>query len=176
MGAAPDWIIKPYAGVGPLRFGMTPEEAEAVIGPHETRRNDGDARGRQLEGSFTEFRKGTNIPVLSYVSGKLKLIDFMKGAKTLALGDLVLFGQGRQAIIDALLDGSTNVFETFEGYQFLDYGITMLSAENARGSVQSGHWNIGVFDAGYFDRNIRDSLDEDMGRFVKGGFAETPSA
>ncbi|TDK31284.1 hypothetical protein E2F50_20295 [Rhizobium deserti] len=59
------WEIQPFEGVGPIRFGMTPSEVEAVIGPPDRRRKGDDG---------TEYR-GDHAPVVNYVDGKVTEIE-----------------------------------------------------------------------------------------------------
>jgi len=165
----PDWIIEPQAGIGPIRFGMRADEVARHLGPVEFVREIGDGKGRPRKGSFTELRSATKLPVLTYEASGLVLADFMKSARTLSLDGLLLFAEPRQAIIDRLIATSSNVYRSFEGYDFLDYGLTMLSAENARGTARSGHWNIGVFARGYRDALMRDGQEHGIGHFIKGG-------
>lgn len=176
-----DWLIDPYQGVGPIRFGMTAEAVADILGASsETKPGaslSGNAKQAKAAKPLTEFRTDPktktllkNVPVVHYEHDQVVMLDFLKTATTLRLGDMPLFEGKRQTVIDTLIDQSTTVFETFEGYLFLDVGLSMMSAENARGSASSGTWNIGVYaNRQHFDALIKECLADELGEYIKGG-------
>ncbi|MDQ8755165.1 hypothetical protein RCO27_02880 [Sphingosinicella sp. LHD-64] len=170
MALIGEWVIDPYVGVGPLRFGMNATEVAAIMGPPEQILERTEPREDEREQSrpvLNEYRKlgGTIEPVIEYVAGRVTLIDFPKNTRNLLLDGEDLFKTKRQALIDHLIARSDNVFETFEGFIFLDFGLSLCSAENFRSEP-----NIGLFARGTSDANIRFMLAEDLGEFVKGEF------
>ena len=52
-----EWEIVSFEGMGPIRFGMSPEEVAGIVGPPDRSR-----RGLR-PGTFTEFR-GTKAPIV----------------------------------------------------------------------------------------------------------------
>lgn len=153
-----DWAVAPKIGVGPLRLGMSPEEVAAILG--EPVKRIEKAKG------FLEFRETipSKLPVLLFEAGKLVMIDFVKQTRSLRLDDLYLFKLKRQETIDALTERATTVFEDFEGYHFLDFGLSMSSAKNFRSEA-----NIGLTKPRYFEKLRQRQLDGGRGRYVKGG-------
>lgn len=59
--------IKPYVGVGPLEFGMSPDQARGLIGPADEVAPDRD------EGVLTEFRLSSALQ-LTYELSSQKLV------------------------------------------------------------------------------------------------------
>lgn len=77
------WEIEPFEGVGPIRFGMTPSQVEAVLGPAERKR-----RGER----GTEYR-GYRAPVINYNNGGVSEIECWYDLPGVALGDIRIFEQ-----------------------------------------------------------------------------------
>ena len=63
-----NWVIKPYLGVGDLRFGMDAASVEVLLGPH----HDSDSRGMWTR---YEFRK-VGGPITGYDDQGLGEISF----------------------------------------------------------------------------------------------------
>ena len=153
-----DWVITPQVGVGPLRLGMAAEEVAAILG-------DPVKRIDKAKGFLAFYEQiPRKLPVLLFEAGKLVLIDFVKETRSLRLDDLYLFKLKRQETIDALMERSATVFEDFEGYQFLDLGLSMSSAKNFRSES-----NIGLTKPRYFEKLRQRQLEGGRGRYVKGG-------
>ncbi|MGA0601876.1 hypothetical protein ACO2Q3_14305 [Caulobacter sp. KR2-114] len=71
--AAPAWVITPD-GLGPLKIGMTPKQAQAALGRKVTTDNSFDASCRPYE------VEGLESLSLLFMDGKLDSIDFSEGA------------------------------------------------------------------------------------------------
>lgn len=155
---AHDWAIEPYVGVGPIRFGMSPAQVAEVLGQPVV-------ENKRVRGSLAFYEMpAKKLPVVIFESRKVALIDFTHFAKKLRLGDIYLFKEKRQPIIDKLIERSTCVFENFEGYDFLDFGVSLSNARNFRDQK-----NIGAYRRGYFDELIARQTGGGRGRYIKGG-------
>lgn len=171
-----DWTIEPYVGAGPLKFGMSPAEVAEILGPPESTSKISasfalagqDDMAEEFKDRTTEVRIGadkkTILPKLDYVREKLVSIDVGPATKELELNGTKLFKLKPKERIEHLIESSGTVFQSFNGYIFLDYGLNMASAENARSNP-----TICVFATGEFDSLIKDDIEEDMGRYIKGG-------
>ncbi len=155
------WTVEPYAGVGPIRFGMSPKDVEAILGPVVQTKDHAKFKGLspflmdQYKGFVTEFREDVPKyePVLSYKFKELVLIDFCKEQKNLIFMNIFLFKENRKLIVEQLTDISKNIVKTFEGFIFLDFGVMMSSVENYKENP-----NIGFFKRGYYDNYTRDLI------------------
>lgn len=171
-----DWTIEPYVGAGPLKFGMSPADVAAILGPPESTSEISasfalagqDDMAEAFRDRTTEVRVGadrkTILPKLDYVKGKLVSIDFSPSTRDLELNGTRLFKLKPKERIVQLIESSGTVFQSFNGYIFLDFGLSMASVENARSNP-----TICVFAKGDFDSLIKDDLEEEMGRYIKGG-------
>jgi hypothetical protein len=76
-----DWVIEPYVGVGPLKFGMTSEEVADLLGPYKSRfdRTDDDEDDYQ---SIDEHRDGLDSPIIHYENNKISEITFTRFTKS----------------------------------------------------------------------------------------------
>lgn len=171
-----DWTIEPYVGAGPLKFGMSPAQVAEILGPPESTSEVSasfaaagqDDLADKFKDRTAEVRVGadrkTILPKLEYVAGKLVSIDVGPATKELELNGTKLFKLKPRERIEHLIESSDAVFQSFNGYIFLDYGLNMASAENARSNP-----TICVFAKGEFDSLIKEDLDDEMGRYIKGG-------
>lgn len=108
------WEIKPFEGVGPIRFGMSASEVEAVIGPPDSRR----------KGDDTEYR-GDRAPIVSYDDGKVTEIECyydIEGGVT--LDGLDLFGRIGLEVMRELERRNGGALESVGMVLFEDLGIT----------------------------------------------------
>jgi hypothetical protein len=166
------WTVDPYIGVGPIRFGMTPKEVEAILGPVVETKDHSKFKGLQPflmehnKGFVTEFREvvAKSEPIIPYKFGEVVLIDFYKDCKSLKFREINLFKESKRKIIDKLSSISENIFLTFEGFIFLDFGIMLSSAENFNSNP-----NIGMTKLGYNDPQIENLMANNLGKFIKGG-------
>lgn len=153
---------------------MTTDQVAEILGPPETTHDVADSFATQpdlakkMEGRTQEIRIFDNVktmaPSISYEEGLLLDIDFAPNHTSLSLRGVALIGGSRQKVIDRLTDMSETVFETFDGFLFLDFGLSMSSAANAKTNPP-----INVFARGSFDDYIAEDLADDMGRYIKGG-------
>ncbi|WJH38385.1 hypothetical protein N7E02_07015 (plasmid) [Aliirhizobium terrae] len=62
-----DWEIIPFEGMGPIRFGMSPEQVSGLIGEPESEDDEDD-------GSLREYRS-VELPIISYENGHVSEIE-----------------------------------------------------------------------------------------------------
>ncbi len=154
-----DWIIEPYVGVGPLKFGMSPEEVSEILGEAESTNPSAPAFAgdpileERFKNHFSEYRLFGNMktakPTIQYDNDKLESIDFHKSNSTLQINGLLLFKQTRKAILHELYLMDKEIRETTGGYLFMNLGISLSGPES-----YSSNPPIGVFAKGVFDLDI----------------------
>lgn len=92
-----DLTIHPHQGVGPLRFGMAPEDAvramPALGQPHRTK--------TRFDGSIREFRNLAD-PSLAYVDGKLRDIECTARVPRVFFEDLEVFAVDPKRLVERL--------------------------------------------------------------------------
>jgi hypothetical protein len=79
-----EWEIISFEGMGPIRFGTTPEEVAAVVGEPDRSR-----RGLR-PGSFNEFR-GTKAPIVRYSENRVKEIETFYDLKSVRFRGIDFF-------------------------------------------------------------------------------------
>ena len=80
------------------------------------------------------------------------------------LDDLYPFQLKRRETIDAPMQRAPTAFEDFEGYHFLDFGLSMTSAKNFRRES-----NIAQTKPRYLEKLNRRQLEGGRVRYAKGG-------
>jgi hypothetical protein len=121
-----DWKIEPQIGVGPLKFGMSPEEVAAILRPPEhTDKIANNFVGlpdmqKRYKNDIVEYRIFGNVatmkPTITYRSAKTVNVAFDKIHDTLSLGSMNLFSTSRSKVIDKLSELSKNVISTNNDY------------------------------------------------------------
>lgn len=167
--------INPYIAIGDIEFGMSSQEVEKILGkPYKTENVEESASslaGLQetlkdcVDYHYLVTKK--NEIILSFKNGKLLSALFKTSFKQLQLGELNLLENKIDKTIQALEVKSENIFLSDESYYFLDYGITVYIPEYAR-----TYPFIEIFSKNYYDSFIQECLDEDFGKFIKGGFVK----
>ena len=167
------WDLNPGIGIGPLKFGMTPPQVAALLGPPTSVQDFSDwadAAG-ELEDdiSFEENRMPDNpanaLPNLTYFEGLLTRATLWEGHSTFTiLGRSPYADEDMSDFIAHLCATSERyVYDGDEAYIFLDLGVTLLD-ENIMGTGEA----ITVFGTGQFDRYIASAIEDGTARFIKG--------
>lgn len=152
--------LRPYDGVGPLRFGFTEAEVGAVLGPPQRVRNwvdsfeDDPVMAAKFADARSEYRifgdVDAMLPTANYNGGKLTSLEFFPEAHgALTHRGVALFGGTRQEDIDQLLALDDDAWHDQAQVVFRGLGVAMATpeeAENSRG--------INVF--------VRGDLDEQL--------------
>jgi hypothetical protein len=160
-----DWKISPLVGVGPLQFGMSPEDVAKILGPAEkTHKVDDDFIGlpalqKKFSKDTVEYRMfgdvKTMLPTISYRAGKLNHIGFEKNHNTLSLEGTKLFKTDRKKVIDTITGMCKNVLITDNHYTiyFMDVGIKMANVKQSKIEPTICVWSGDLFDDLYTDPN-----------------------
>ncbi len=167
------WILRPGDGIGPLSFGMTPEQVAATLGPPTGVQDFSDwiSEAGELEDdiSFEENRIPENpvhaLPNLTYFENRLTRITLWEAHQSLRIFEKFPYeDEDMSAFVEFLCETSERyVYDNDDAYIFLDHGITLLD-ENIMGVEEA----ITVFAPGQYDRYIANGLAAGTARFVKG--------
>lgn len=138
-----DWAIEPRVGVGPIRFGMSPQEVAEILGPFERRHATADsfapvpelaAKYRDHFEEWRMFEGGPEHPTISYDRDGVKGVEFIHPTDALRLGELRLFGAPRKTVLLALFEIDQDVWDDGEGYVFRTLGLSMANSRHFRNS------------------------------------------
>lgn len=112
-----DWEIHSFDRVGPIHFGMTVEEVEAILGA--------PARARKglRAGSHAEFR-GTTSPIIRYRDGEVAEMEAFYDLANVSYCGLRLFADDGIEIMQALEKFNGGALETLGIVVFDTIGIT----------------------------------------------------
>ena len=147
------WDIRPYDGIGPLKFGMSPRQVAQILDPfHRV-----TAVHPVFDGSKNEFRS-MDLPVCNYKSDKLHAIDTTPRVSEVCFDDIDLYmTDSRRVMLD--LDRANGGARTDLGMVLFDkLGINtsgfFLTDEDRFfriGADERDGRGIGVFQRGAFD-------------------------
>jgi len=104
--------IAPYASVGDIRFGMSEQEVERVLGPPIH-------RDRNRKGEIEEYREGIKV---YYADGAVAELVLMAPARALYKGTDLL---GLEAPVAFLTSDDPRPFEYMGATVFLDIGLAL---------------------------------------------------
>ncbi|MGJ8604797.1 MAG: hypothetical protein ACSHXH_11780 [Marivita sp.] len=169
-----DWTIEPLVGVGPIRFGDSPEEVAAKIGPaRETQRLSAMPQFLQFLGgkdSVTELRSDPSIeytqwmPNVAYEDGKVVELIMTDSQENLNINGIPFFTGVIDENFVALKTLSQKIAHTDDGtYFFVDLGISMLDEE-----IFGFEDPVTVFTRGHYDGFIEKSISAGTCRYIKG--------
>ncbi|MGF1462874.1 MAG: hypothetical protein ACFB2Z_06880 [Maricaulaceae bacterium] len=154
-----DWILDPLVSVGPLRFGMSPDEVAKVIGPPEDaitaedQYQDDPYQLALFTGYAWEHRAHLDpaYPELSYCENKLIEVDIWPDHGPLILDGKSLFKSRRKDVLRFLFSKGGDVYKNFGAVLFTSLGITLAPPRYAREEP-----SITVFAEGAFDPLIQE--------------------
>lgn len=117
METGMDWQIHPFERVGPIRFGMTVSDVEAILGvPERTRKG-------LRPGSHAEFR-GTSAPIIRYRDGEVCEIEAFYDLPGVSVFGMDLFGGNGLKTMRTLEKLNGGAVETVGIVLFDTLGIT----------------------------------------------------
>lgn len=137
-----EWHVQTFEGMGPIRFGMTPEDVALVLGPPQRSR-----RGLRL-GSFSEHR-GTRVPIVRYRDNKVREIEAFYDLGLVEFRGISLFrADGRQVL---------RQLEALNGGAMISVGIVLfdqigLTTGRLDEGARTGH-SVTAFSPGTWDNN-----------------------
>jgi hypothetical protein len=109
--------ILPHVGVGPLRFGMTPAEVAAQLGPPEISR-------RNMLKKLNESR-GWIAAMYEKDTDRLKEVGFSRFFENLTYSGMNIFKDPDQTVLKRLCDEDGNPCQTLGFIVLLNLGITL---------------------------------------------------
>lgn len=104
-----DWEIRSFVGLGPITFGMTPEQVATNIGP--PRLSDEDDED-------VEEHRSIDSPIVRYEGGEVSEIEAFYDVPNVRLGQLHIFAQDGRSVLQEL--------ERRNGGAMIDVGIVMF--------------------------------------------------
>jgi hypothetical protein len=108
------WEIVPYVGVGPLKFGMTADQVEQILGPPGRVRVNGDRRRES---------RARGMPVIHYVAGVASEIEVFREMRNLGLGGIRLFSEPGRDVLKKLEAANGGALESVGCVLFENLGI-----------------------------------------------------
>jgi hypothetical protein len=136
--------IRPYEGVGPLRFGMTPDEVEQLLGkPNRVKKS--------FFGERTEHREANGL-VATFDKGADKLIEvgFSPNIAGLHYANWYLFIGNPRDTLHELAKYDTTIYEMLGFIIMLKLGITLTGFQTGEQSDMA----VTVFAMGRWDSDI----------------------
>lgn len=134
------WLIEPFQGMGPIRFGMPPEEVAAIVGAPD--------RSRQglRPGSFREFRD-VRAPVVHYRDNRVAEIEAFYDLQPLIFQQIRIFETSGLQVLRQL--------EALNGGAMISVGIVLfnnlgLTTGRLDEEPRTGH-SVTAFKAGMWD-------------------------
>ena len=149
-------ILLPYAGVGDVRFGMSPEEVSAIVGVP-------DSHSTNALKQRVEFRAYLNVAFSPGTSPRVKHFGIGRQIRRTTIADIELFVGRPETILQQLcrLDGDS---VTYLGYViFFDLGLTLTGFhdgdvdQRAVAMFERGAWDARRAKTAplHIERNIR---------------------
>ncbi|MGF1462873.1 MAG: hypothetical protein ACFB2Z_06875 [Maricaulaceae bacterium] len=135
-----DWILDPLVSVGPLRFGMSPDEVAKVIGPpqksvraEDEYRNDPDDLAA-FAGWSWEHRLDTQkpFPELGYIENQLVEADFFPEHGRLLLDSVSLLDTKRKDVLLFLFSKGGDIYDSGGAILFTSLGLALAPPRLAR--------------------------------------------
>lgn len=138
-----DWEIVSFEGMGPIKFGMTPEEVAAVVGA------PGRSRRGLRPGSFNEFR-GTTAPIVRYNENRVREIEAFYDLESVSFSGINLFQSDGLEVLRRL--------EELNGDAKLSVGIVLfdklgLTTGRLDEGPRTGH-SVTAFKSGTWDGKL----------------------
>ncbi len=137
-----DWDIQPYVGVGQLKFGMTPDEVAAVLGPPDGSRFNADMQ------EIRERRRESALQAV-YSANDKRLVElgFSSPISELRFDGVQLFSAKSDEALRHVIQHDGDPFVTHGFIVFLGLGITMTGfddddeAQKAVTVFEKGRWD-----------------------------------
>ncbi|MEX0369231.1 MAG: hypothetical protein AB3N09_01270 [Tateyamaria sp.] len=113
------WDIRPHNGMGPLYFGMKPEEVAAIPGMGAPERV---VTG--YDGSLVEFR-AIDMPMCNYVDGGLSTIDTTRRVADVWFNDMNIYETPPLDVLQTLERASGRVLAGLGSILFIGIGLNV---------------------------------------------------
>jgi hypothetical protein len=142
-----DWEIISFVGMGPVKFGMSPAEVEAILGKALAVDDDEDDSGYRKE------VREINLPTVTYEDGTVAEIEAFSNTRKLRFKDIVFFEDAGLSVLRRLEDLNGGARSNVGVVLFDKLGITTglfdnsAPLENSVTAFRRGHWddNVGRF-------------------------------
>jgi hypothetical protein len=110
-----EWKILPFVGMGPIRFGMSPAEVAAIVGPPQSVDED--------VGYLREYR-AVELPIVSYEDNVVTEIEAFHGVENVTFRGGRIFDEPGLAILQFLEQENNGARMNVGIVLFKDIGIT----------------------------------------------------
>lgn len=138
-----NWIVRPFEGAFPLRFGMSSEEAENRIGPNEH-------FIIRPSGNRQEYR-GNRFPVLTFdPENQLKELIFSSHGDPLILDDVSFFAMNPERVLRRIHEIGKELFKDDYSLYAPQIGLALVGFEGKDGDEKS----VTLFKRGALDSRI----------------------
>jgi hypothetical protein len=142
-----EWEIETFRGMGPISFGMTPDDVQKIVGPAMR------SRKGLRPNSFTEFR-GIDIPIIRYKNNLVSEIEAFHEVPNVSFRGISIFGDRGTIVLRELENLNRGALHSLGIVLFSNLGI---SAGRLDEKVPEQH-SITAFEQGLWDNKIG-SLD-----------------
>jgi hypothetical protein len=136
------WEISRFAGMGPIRLGMSPTQVADIIG-------EPDAIDEESDGYRREFRSEA-LPVISYQDGQVTEIEAFREVEGVTLAGRAIFGEPGLEIMRFLEEQNGSAMANVGTVLFNDIGISCGRLDE---SPKEDH-SITVFVRGLWDDGL----------------------
>lgn len=136
-----EWEIFPFSGVGPIKFGMTPKEVEAIIGRADSFDQDIDY--------IREYRD-IDLPIISYDKNFVTEIEAFYDVKRVIFKSRMIFEEPGRSILQFLEQENGGAVYNVGVVLFNSIGITTGRLDQS----SPGDWSITAFSQGLWDDRI----------------------
>ncbi len=135
------WEIIPFIGMGPIRFGISPAEVTAIIGPPESTDDD--------DGYLSEYR-AVELPIVSYEKNVVTEIEAFYDVENVTFRGRRIFDEPGLAIIQFLEQENGGARMNVGTVLFKDIGITAGRLDEGT----RGDHSVTAFAQGLWDDRI----------------------
>ena len=151
------WIIKPFVGLGPISFSMTPEKVAALaeLGPVTARDT--------VEGGYVNEFRGIDIPNLTYLDATLIAIGASRRVKDVVWNNIDVFASKPIDVLQALERANNGASQRFGSVVFEKFGLQLSgfymferSEAYDPASDEQDDRGLAVVDRAAQDRNLRE--------------------
>lgn len=136
-----EWNIVPYVGMGPIKFGMNPDEVSEILGP---------SKSVTTRGVTLRELRAIDMPMIRYRDNKVTEIEAFNKVKNVILDDVNIFDDDGRRILRAL-ETKNNGAKIYVGaVMFETLGVTTGRLDE---DVASGH-SITAFCKGHWNKHL----------------------
>lgn len=110
------WEILPYVGMGPVKFGMTPEEVASLLGPPISVRTKNIRRNEQRQ---------RNTPIVRFRNGHVSEIEAYYDVPNVTLNGVDIFKDNPVKVLQFLEERNGGCLEDVGILLFINLGVSM---------------------------------------------------